>query len=384
MGTITHAHVSAVPNDPGADIGTDAWNDNHDFTLTKADVGLGDVDNTADADKPISDATQTALDAKADTSALDDYVTDSDLATTLGDYVTDAALTTVLGDYLTTADAATTYQPLDADLTAVAALSGTGMIARTAAATYALRAVTGTASRISVTNGNGVSGAPTIDINASYDALWQPVDADLTAIAGLDATAGYLAKTAANTYARRTLTGTANAITVTNGDGTSGNPTFNIGSDVVTLTGSQTLTNKTLTSPTLTTPVLGTPSSGNLSSCTADGTDAVGFRNIPQNAQTGNYTLVLADSGKHIYHASSAGSGDTYTIPANSSVAYPIGTALTFANSDSNSVSIAITTDTMTLAGTTTTGTRTLAQNGIATALKVTSTAWIISGTGLT
>jgi hypothetical protein len=43
---------------------------------------------------------------------------------------------------------------------------------------------------------------------------------------------------------------------------------FAIDSTVVTLTGSQTLTNKTLTSPTLTTPVLGTPSSGTLTNCT--------------------------------------------------------------------------------------------------------------------
>jgi hypothetical protein len=110
----------------------------------------------------------------------------------------------------------------------------------------------------------------------------------------------------------------------------------------------------------------------------------IGFREIPQNSQSGNYTLGAQDNGKHIYHASGAGAGDTYTIPANASVAYPIGAVLTFVNGDSNSVSIAITTDTMTLAGTTTTGTRTLAQNGVATALKTTATTWIISGTGLT
>lgn len=39
-------------------------------TLDKSAVGLANVDNTADVDKPISTATQTALDAKADTSAL--------------------------------------------------------------------------------------------------------------------------------------------------------------------------------------------------------------------------------------------------------------------------------------------------------------------------
>lgn len=109
----------------------------------------------------------------------------------------------------------------------------------------------------------------------------------------------------------------------------------------------------------------------------------IGFRGIPQNAQTGNYTCVIGDAGKHIYHASGDGAGDTYTIPANASVAYAVGTTLTFVNLDSNAVSIAITTDTLTLAGTTTTGTRTLAQNGIATAVKITSTSWLISGTGL-
>jgi hypothetical protein len=38
--------------------------------ISKTDVGLGNVDNTSDADKPVSSATQTALDAKADTSAV--------------------------------------------------------------------------------------------------------------------------------------------------------------------------------------------------------------------------------------------------------------------------------------------------------------------------
>jgi hypothetical protein len=145
------------------------------------------------------------------------------------------------------------------------------------------------------------------------------------------------------------------------------------------------LTNKTLVSPTLTTPDIGTPSAGALTNCTADGTNAVGFKTIPQNSKSTAYTLVLADSGKHILHPSADTTARTMTIPANSSVAYPIGTALTFVNQASAGVmTIAITTDTMRLAGAGTTGSRTLAANGIATALKVTSTEWIISGTGLT
>jgi hypothetical protein len=153
---------------------------------------------------------------------------------------------------------------------------------------------------------------------------------------------------------------------------------------LATLAGTETLTNKTLTSPTLTTPALGTPASGNLSSCTADGTDEVGFKNIPQNSQSAAYTLVLADAGKHIFHPSGDANARTYTIPANSSVAYPIGTAVTFINMTSQVVTIAITTDTMYLSSAGTTGSRSLAQYGSATAIKMTSTTWLISGSGLT
>jgi hypothetical protein len=139
------------------------------------------------------------------------------------------------------------------------------------------------------------------------------------------------------------------------------------------------------TSPTFVTPVLGTPTSGTLSNCTVDGTNAVGFRIIPQNSQSGAYTLVLADSGKHILHPSADTTARTFTIPANSSVAYPIGTAITFINQNgAGVVTIAITTDTMRLSPAGTTGSRTLAANGSATCIKITSTEWIISGSGLT
>jgi hypothetical protein len=114
----------------------------------------------------------------------------------------------------------------------------------------------------------------------------------------------------------------------------------------------------------------------------ADGSDvdAIGFRGIPQNAQTGNYTCVMADAGKCIFHASGAGAGDTYTIPANGSVAYEIGTVIKFKNMATDAVTIAITTDTMTLLPAGTTGSRTLAQYGEAYAEKISATAWTISG----
>lgn len=136
--------------------------------------------------------------------------------------------------------------------------------------------------------------------------------------------------------------------------------------------------------PTLVTPVLGTPTSGNLSNCTADGTNSVGFRNIPQNSQSAAYTTVLGDAGKHLLHPSGDANARTFTIDSNANVAYPIGTAITFINMTSQVVTIAITSDTMYLAGTGTTGSRSLAQYGVATAIKIGSTTWIISGTGLT
>jgi hypothetical protein len=98
-------------------------------------------------------------------------------------------------------------------------------------------------------------------------------------------------------------------------------------------------------------------------------------------SQSAAYTLVLGDANTGILHPSADTTARTWTIPANSSVAYPVGTALTFINQNAAGVlTIAITTDTMRLAGAGTTGSRTLAANGTATAMKLTSTEWIIIG----
>jgi hypothetical protein len=117
---------------------------------------------------------------------------------------------------------------------------------------------------------------------------------------------------------------------------------------------------------------------------TADGTNAVGFLTLPINSQSASYTTVLADSGKIILHPSSDANARTYTIPANASVAYPVGTALTFVNMTAQVVTIAINTDTMYLSSFGTTGSRSLAQYSSATAVKLTTTTWLISGSGLT
>lgn len=109
----------------------------------------------------------------------------------------------------------------------------------------------------------------------------------------------------------------------------------------------------------------------------------LGWLEVPQNSKSAAYTTVLSDSGKHILHPSSDNNARTFTIDSNANVAYPVGTVLTFINMI-NTVTISITSDTMTLLPAGTTGSRTLAANGIATAVKIASTSWVISGTGLT
>lgn len=107
------------------------------------------------------------------------------------------------------------------------------------------------------------------------------------------------------------------------------------------------------------------------------------YSNIPQNSQSAAYTTVLSDSGKHILHPTADNNARTFTIDSNANVPYPLGTAITFIN-QINTVTISITSDTLTLAGAGSTGSRSLAANGIATAIKIASTSWLISGTGLT
>ncbi len=130
------------------------------------------------------------------------------------------------------------------NVSALNALATTGLIARTGVGALAARTLTGPAAGISVTNGNGVAGNPTLALTN-----------DMAALEGLAST-GIAVRTAADTWAQRTITGTANRVNVTNGNGVSGNPTLDIGPDVVTLTGAQSLSNKTDTNPAQTTQTL--------------------------------------------------------------------------------------------------------------------------------
>lgn len=106
------------------------------------------------------------------------------------------------------------------------------------------------------------------------------------------------------------------------------------------------------------------------------------YATTPVNPQSSAYAIVLADANTTLLHPASDNNARTFTIPANASVAFPIGTIIGFVNKI-NVLSIAITSDTLTQTGSGLTGTRTLAANGVAFAEKITATEWIITGSGL-
>lgn len=287
-------------------------------------------------------------------------------------------------------------QPINATLTSLAANSTTGLLAYTASNTITARTLTGPAAGITVSNGNGVSGNPTLALAN-----------DLSAVEGLSGT-GIAVRTATDTWAVRTLTGPAAGITVSNGDGVSGNPTLALANDLAALealsstglaarTGTDTWAQRTITgTANQITVTNGDGVSGNPTLALNVG---IGASQIPQRDANGDlaisvpltsksaaYTFVLGDANMGVYHPTTDDNARTFTVPANASVAFPIWTTLTIVN-DKNTATIAITTDTLAWfdgSGTVNTGSRTLAVGGVATLLKVTSTRWIITGIGLT
>jgi hypothetical protein len=125
---------------------------------------------------------------------------------------------------------------VDADGHVTAASNGTGGGTTTHALTFN-NAGTGGAS------GSAFDGSAAITV--SYNTIGaQPLDSTLTALAAFN-TNGLLTQTAADTFTGRTITGTSGQITVTNGDGVSGNPTLSLPNSGVTA-GSYTSANITV------------------------------------------------------------------------------------------------------------------------------------------
>lgn len=186
----------------------------------------------------------------------------------------------------------------------------------------------------------------------------------------IDIAATYVGQSSVTTLGIIT-TGTWHGIVV---ESTYGGTGVNNGSSTITLGGNLVMSGAFVTTLTVT---------GTTNATLPAGTNNIGYLEVPSNSKSADYTAVLADSGKSIDHPATDTNVRTFTIPANGTVAYPVGTCLSFSNMTAAVVTIAITTDTLYLAGTGSTGSRSLAQYGVATARKLTSTTWLINGTGL-
>lgn len=142
-------------------------------------------------------------------------------------------------------------QSLDATLTALAAYNTNGIVTQTAPDTFTGRVITGTSNEITVTNGDGVAGNPTLSLSTGIDPAKlangsisatefqyldgvtsniqtqfsnkQSLDATLTALAAYN-TNGLLVQTTTDNFVGRAVTA-GQGISISNGDGVAGNPT---------------------------------------------------------------------------------------------------------------------------------------------------------------
>jgi hypothetical protein len=121
---------------------------------------------------------------------------------------------------------------------------------------------------------------------------------------------------------------------------------------------------------------LGTPSSGTLSNCTVDGTNAVGFKKVPQSGsdKTTSYTLATTDVGKFI----GVGTSGSITIP---DATFSTGDIISLFNNTTGSITITCTITTAYIGGVNTAkSTMTLATRGVATVLFISGTVCVVNG----
>lgn len=112
--------------------------------------------------------------------------------------------------------------------------------------------------------------------------------------------------------------------------------------------------------------------------------DSTGFRGVPQNSKSLNYTFVASDSGKHIYNPDSNNMDIIWTIPSNTSVAFQPGTVITLVNDSNFNTIINIDTDILLFANNGIVNSLKLSPSCLATIMKIKDNKWIINGVGLT
>lgn len=135
----------------------------------------------------------------------------------------------------------TNKQPIDPTLTSLAAFNTNGLVTQTAPDTFTGRTIQPGSSKVLVSNGNGVAGDPTVDLDetqitvaqsqvtglAAALAATQPLDATLTSLAAHN-TNGLMTQTAPDTFAGRSIVAASPRVFVSNGNGVSGNPSVDV------------------------------------------------------------------------------------------------------------------------------------------------------------
>jgi len=135
-------------------------------------------------------------------------------------------------------------------------------------------------------------------------------------------------------------------------------------------------TTDTLTNKTLVAPALGTPSQGVLSSCTVDGTNPVGYRNIPQSgsAKTTSYTLATGDIGEFI----EVGASGSIVVP---NATFAAGDAVVIFNNTSGAITLTMSITTAYIGGTDSdVASISLATRGLCNVLFISGTVCVVTG----
>ena len=336
--------------------------------LVKGDVGLGNVDNTSDANKPVSTAGQTALDLKANLAGPTFTGTVAAVNLTLsGDLTVNGTTTTINSTTLTVDDKnielGSVASPTDstADGGGITLKGATDKTLNWVDATDAWTSsedfnlltgkvyeINGTSVLSSTTLGSGVTGSSLTSLGTIATGVWQG-----TLIGSTYGGTGVNNGSSTITLGGNLVTSGSFATTLTTTGTTS--ITLPTTGTLATLAGTETFTNKTFTSPVTNSPTLTLSTSSSTTDArlswdstnkklqVGNGTISLDFTssNVITNAQVASYTLVLADKDKLV--EISNGSANTLTVPLNSSVAFPIGTQITILQTGAGATTITAT-----------------------------------------